>query len=60
MEETKQIFENASELVRSELERFDALKAQEIHFAIVQFAQFNLNREICMRDLWKKFLAEMQ
>jgi len=60
VKETKEIFSSASELVRSEIERFEATKAEEIQFAIVEFVQFNMNREICMRDLWKKFMSEMQ
>jgi len=58
--ETKEIFDCASELVKAEIIRFEATKSQEIHNAIIQFAHCNLNREICMLDLWKKFAREMQ
>jgi hypothetical protein len=60
IDETKEVFECASELVKSEVIRFEATKASDIYGAIAQYAQCNMNREICMLDLWKKFVAELQ
>merc|ERR1712137_68147 len=59
-EETREIFESASELVRSEIERFESTKGKEIQGAIIQFAQCNLTKELCMLDSWRKFVAEIQ
>eukprot|EP01095_Lingulamoeba_sp_RSL-Kostka_P009556 TRINITY_DN3322_c1_g2_i2.p1 TRINITY_DN3322_c1_g2~~TRINITY_DN3322_c1_g2_i2.p1 ORF type:complete len:571 (+),score=212.34 TRINITY_DN3322_c1_g2_i2:36-1748(+) len=60
VEETKEVFDTISNLVRSEFERFEATKAQEMHFAIVEYAQLNMNHEIRCLDLWRGFLNEHQ
>jgi len=60
IDETKEIFECASEQVKAEIIRFESTKAVDLYGALAQFAHCNMNREICMLDLWKKFVAELQ
>jgi len=60
VEEAREIFDSSSELVRSEVERFEETKGAEINFAITEFVQNNMNREILMRDLWHKFMIDFQ
>ena len=60
IEEAREIFEASSELVKSEIIRFEEAKTKEIQFAMLEFVQFNLNREVMMRDLWRKFVANME
>ena len=49
--ETKEVFENVSEIVRSELRRFEQSKVEHLKEAIVQYIQANMNLEIRVRPL---------
>jgi hypothetical protein len=46
VDETKEVFQSVSEMVRGEFKRFEAMKSQEIHDTIVQFVRLNINLNI--------------
>lgn len=60
LEETREIYESTSEMVRAELVRFETVKATEIHAAIVEYAQANMNRAMQELHLWKAFVTDLQ
>lgn len=53
----KDAFEQASRLVRQELETFEATKTKEIKAAITKLVQLNMNLELQIVDMWKAWFS---
>lgn len=47
-------------MVRAELVRFETVKATEIHAALVEYAQANMNRAMQELHLWRSFVTDLQ
>jgi len=60
VEETKEEYDMITSSVKSELDRFDAVKKKEINKALREFSKSNMDTTVQMADQWKKLLNQIQ
>jgi len=56
MHDEKEAFESISRSCRSEIERFEKLKANELQLSVVYLVTSNINNELRTIDVWKQFM----
>lgn len=59
MSESRQEFQNISEIVKGELQKFETQKAKDFKKIFEKFSQINITYELQAADQWKIFLKQM-
>jgi len=59
MEETRQEFNDISNTCKSELQRFEESKLQDIKNFLIKLTQININHDLLVIDQWKGFLQHL-
>lgn len=60
MEESKECFQTTSDTVKSEIDRFETTRTQDLIYAVENYAQLHMNHEIRVLDLWKRFINDLK
>jgi len=59
MEETKEDFNNISNICKLELQRFESTKLQDIKNLLIKLTQININHDLLVIDQWKGLLHHL-
>jgi sorting nexin-1/2 len=59
MEDAKEEFNKISEVCKSELQRFEATKLQDIKSLLIKLTQININHDLLVIDQWKGLLQHL-
>jgi len=59
MEETKEDFIKISNICKSELQRFESTKLQDIKNLLIKLTQIHINHDLLIIDQWKGFLHHL-